>query len=274
MSITVTDMIGREITLDKPAEKIVAITASDCEILYALGAGATLVGRGEYCDYPAEVLDIPSVQSGYDTNIEQIIVLEPDVVMMSMMAQDSEHVESFESAGIKVIITDAQNIEGVYEAIALIGTVVGKTDEAIAVIDEMKTTFADIAAKVQADGEKTVYFEVSPLQYGLYAAGNGTFMDEMASMLGLTNIFSDMEGWPQVSEEQVIQRNPDYIITTTMSFEGAQDPIDEINARKGWESITAIVDGNVLNADSNAITRPGPRLSQAAQELYTFVYGD
>ena len=92
-AVTLTDMTGREITLDAPAERVVALTASDCEILYALGAGDLLVGRGEYCDYPAEVLDVPSVQSGYDTNIEQIIALEPQVLLMSTMAQTDEQVQ-------------------------------------------------------------------------------------------------------------------------------------------------------------------------------------
>ena len=74
-AVTVTDMTGREITLDAPATRVVALTASDCEILYALGAGDTLVGRGEYCDYPEDVQAVPSVQSGYETNVEQIIAL-------------------------------------------------------------------------------------------------------------------------------------------------------------------------------------------------------
>ena len=268
--ITVTDMTGREITLDGPAEKIVALTASDCEILYAIGAGDTLVGRGSYCDYPEEALEVTSVESGSETNIEQIIALEPDVVIMSTMAQTTEHVESLEAAGIEVVVTDANDIEGVYTSITLIGEVVGKTDESAAVIDSMKATFADIQSKVVADGEKTIYFEVAPLAYGPYAAGSGTFMDELATMLGLTNIFSDLADWPQVSEEQVIERNPDYIITTSM---GDLDAIEEINTRDGWEDITAIVNGDVYNADSNAITRPGPRLTDAIQELYDFIYG-
>ena len=268
--ITVTDMTDRETILDKPTEKIVALTPSDCEILYAIGAGATLVGRGGYCDYPAEVLDIPAVQSGSETNIEQIISLGPDVVIMSTMAQTTEHVESLEAAGIKVIVTDAHNIEGIYTGITLIGEVVGKTNEATTVIDSMKATFADIQSKVEASGEKTIYFEVAPLAYGPYAAGSGTFMDELAVMLGLTNIFNDLEGWPQVSEEQVIERSPDYIVTTTM---GSLDAVEEISSRQGWDSITAITNGNILNADSNTITRPGPRLADAAQELYDFVYG-
>ncbi len=268
--IAVTDMTGREITLENPAEKIVALTASDCEILFAIGAGDTLVGRGGYCDYPAEALEVSSVESGSETNIEQIIALGPEVVIMSTMAQTTEHVESLEAAGIAVVVTDANDIEGVYTSITLIGEVVGKTDEAAAVIDSMKTTFEEIQNKVEADGEKKIYFEVAPLAYGPYAAGSGTFMDELATMLGLSNIFSDLEGWPQISEEQVIERNPDYIVTTTM---GDLDPIEEISGRDGWGNITAIVNGDVLNADSNTITRPGPRLADAAQELYDFVYG-
>ena len=73
--ITVTDMMGREVTLDAPASKVVALSAGECEIVYALGAGELVVGRGEYCDYPAEVFDVASVKSGSETNIEEIVAL-------------------------------------------------------------------------------------------------------------------------------------------------------------------------------------------------------
>ncbi len=185
-------MTGRKITLDAPAERVVALTAADCEILYALGAGDLLVGRGEYCDYPAEVLDVPSVQSGYETNIEQIIALEPQVLLMSTMAQTEEQVQQLEAAGIHVVVSDAQDIEGTYTAINMIGTLTGK--QAAASIVEHAGNFDEIKANA-GDGTKTVYFEVSPLQYGLWTAGSGTFMDEIANMLGLTNCFADVTGW-------------------------------------------------------------------------------
>ena len=124
-AVTVADMTGREITLEKPADRIVALTASDCEIIYALGAGDKLVGRGEYCDYPAEVMDVPSVQSGYDTNIEQILALEPQVLVMSTMAQSEEQIQQLENAGVKVVVSDAQDIKGVYEAVNMIGKLLG-----------------------------------------------------------------------------------------------------------------------------------------------------
>lgn len=273
-AVTVTDMTGREITLDAPATRVVALTASDCEILYALGAGETLVGRGEYCDYPQEVQAVASVQSGYETNIEEIIALEPQVVLMATMAQTKEQVEALEAAGIRVIVSDAQDIAGVYTAIELIGAVTGKNEEAAALVAEMKDSFAAIAAEAKDDGEKTVYFEVSPLEYGLWTAGKGTFMDELAQMVGLKNAFEDVEGWAGISEEQVLERDPDYIVTISMYYGEGPTPVEEIMGREGWQELKAVKNAAVFNADSNEISRPGPRLVDAAQALYDFVYGE
>ena len=269
-SITLTDMTGREITLDGPATKIVALTASDVEIVYALGAGDLLVGRGEYCDYPAEVVEKPVVKSGAETNLEEILDLEPEVVIMATMAQTKEQVEALEQAGVKVIVSDAQDLEGVYTAIALIGQVTGKDEEAAALIQQMKDTFAGIAAKAENTG-KTIYFEVSPLEWGLWAGCKGTFMDEIAEICGLTNAFADLEGWQSISEEQVLDRDPDYIVTTSMYWGEGPTPEEEIKGRAGWDVLKAVQNNQVFNADSNAITRPGPRLMEAAEALFEFI---
>lgn len=272
-AVTVTDMAGREITLDAPATKVVALTASDCEILAALGAEDTLVGRGEYCDYPESVLEVPAVQSGADTNLEQIIALEPQVVVMAKMAQTEEQVAALEKAGIRVVVSDAQDVEGVYTAIRLIGALVGRNDEAEAMVADMQSTFADIAAKSENTG-KTVYFEVSPLQWGLWTAGKGTFMDELATMCGLTNAFADVEGWAEISEEQVLERDPDYIVTISMYYGEGPTPVEEIKSRAGWDALKAVQNDAIFNADSNEVSRPGPRLKDAAEALYTFVTGE
>ena len=270
-SFTVTDMSGREITFDKPVERAVALTASDCEIIFALGAGDILVGRGEYCDYPAEVFEIPSVQSGYDTNIEQIIDLEPEVLFMSTMAQTEEQVAQLENAGIKVVVSDAQDIEGTYTAISMIGEILGKTEEANEVIDGMQAVFEEIQAN-KLDGTKTIYFEVSPLQWGLWTAGTSSFMSEIAEMMGLRNCFDDIsDSWAAISEEQVLERNPDFILTITMYYGEGPTPEEEIMARPGWENVTAVKDQNILNLPNNELSRPAPRLAEGAQLLYDFV---
>ena len=271
--VTITDMAGREITLAEPATRVVALTAADCEILYALGAGDLLVGRGEYCDYPAAVLEVPSVQSGYETNLEQILALEPQVLLMAMMAQPEEHVAALEAAGVRVVVSDAQDIPGVYTAIEMIGTLLGRETEAAGMIDSMKAAFSELAEGAGGDGEKTVYFEVSPLEYGLWTAGADTFMNEIAELLGLRNAFADVSGWAEISEEQVLERNPDYIVTISMYFGEGPTPVEEILGRAGWQNVTAVKNGAILHLENNELSRPSCRLVDGARALYQFVYG-
>lgn len=273
-AITVTDMHDREITLDAPATRVVAMQPSDCEILCAIGCEDALVGIGQYCDYPASITGLPVVQSGAETNVEEILALEPQVVLMNDMAQSEEQVQQLEDNGVKVVVSSATDIDGVYYAIRMIGTLMGKADAAEAVVADMQDTFADIQSKAQDEG-KTVYFEVSPLEYGLWTAGAGTFMDELAAICGLTNAFGDVNDWASISEEQVIARDPDYIVTITMYYGEGPTPVEEILGREGWQDLKAVKDGQVFNAsDSNALSRPGPRLKDAAVELYDFIYGE
>lgn len=269
-AVRLTDMTGREITLDAPATRVVALSAADCELLYAVGAGEALVGRGEYCDYPAEVLAVPSVQSGYDTNIEQIIALEPEVLLMSTMAQTEEQVAQLEAAGIRVVVSDAQDIAGVYTALEMIGKLMGREAEAAAVAEDMRAGLAELAENAAGAG-RTVYFEVSPLQWGLWAAGNGTFMNEVAELLGLENIFADVDGWAEVSEEAIIERDPDCIVTITMYYGEGPTPEEEILARPGWENVSAVQSGAILNLPDNELSRPVPRLVEGARLLNDFL---
>ena len=270
--ITVTDMYGREITLAEPATRIVVMQPSDCEILCAIGCEDTIVGRGQYVDYPASILEVPVVQSGENTNIEEILALNPQVVLMNDMGQSEEQVKQLEDNGVKVVVSKAADIEGVYYAIRMIGTLMGKDDAAEAVIADMQATFDEIKANSRNEG-KSVYFEVSPLQWGLWTAGKGTFMDELAEMCGLTNAFADLNDWASISEEQVLARDPDYIVTITMYYGEGPTPVEEILGREGWGDLKAVKNGNILNAESNAISRPGPRLKDAAIELYNFING-
>ena len=269
-TVALTDMMGHEVTLDKPAERIVALSAADCEIVYALGAGDLLVGRGEWCDYPAEVFDVPSVESGGNTNIEQILQLEPDVLVMSSMAQTEEQVKQLEDAGVAVVVSDAKDIAGVYTSIELLGKLLGKDAEAAKIVSDMKEGFAAIEAN-KLDGTKSVYFEVSPLEWGLWTAGKNTFMDEIATMMGLENCFGDLDGWAEISEEQVLARNPDYIVTITMYFGEGPTPVEEILSRPGWENVTAVRNQAILNLQNNELSRPAPRLADGAKMLYDFV---
>lgn len=269
---TLTDMAGRELVLDAPLTRAIALNPADCEILYALGAQDVLVGRGEYCNYPEDVLSLPSVNSGAQTNIEQILALQPQVIIMSKMAQTVEQVEALEKAGVRVVISDAQSLEGVYEAIALLGELTGREEAAEALAQEMRSGFDAIRQQAQTI-EKTVYFEVSPLEWGLWTSGKDTFLDELAQIVGLINAFSDVTGWAEISQEQVLERDPDYIVTTAAYYGEGELPVDEIASREGWQDLRAVKNGAIYNADADMTSRPGPRLLDAAQALADFVHG-
>ncbi|MBO7661743.1 MAG: ABC transporter substrate-binding protein [Clostridia bacterium] len=266
--ITVTDMFGREITLSEPATRIVVLQPSDCEILCAIGCEDAIVGRGQYVDYPESILKVPVVQSGPETNVEEILALQPHVVLMNSMSQSEDMVKQLEDNGVKVVVSNTTDIASVYTAITLIGKLMGKDAEAEAVITDMKTTFDEIRAKAEGEPKK-VYFEISPPPY-LFTAGSSSYMNELAEICGVKNIFDDQEdAWLMISEEQVIERNPDYIVLiTNMGSAG----VDEILSRAGWGEITAIKERKVFNDEDSCMARPSPRLKEAAIVLYNFVH--
>ena len=90
-------------------------------------------------------------------------------------------------------------------------------------------------------------------------------------MMGLTNCFSDVEGWGEISQEQVIERNPDYIVTISMYYGEGPTPVEEILGREGWGELTAVKNNAVLNLADNELSRPAPRLLDGAKALYDFV---
>ncbi len=98
-------------------------------------------------------------------------------------------------------------------------------------------------------------------------------MNEIAELLGLKNCFADVEGWAEISEEQVLERNPDYIMTISMYSGEGPTPEEEIASRAGWENVTAVKNGAILNLQNNELSRPAPRLAEGAQMLADFIAG-
>ena len=273
-SITVTDMAGNDISLSAPAEKIVALNPADCEILYAIGAGDFLAGRGENCSYPEEILPVKPVGVGDHLSIEELIALDPSLVLVSEGQLTDEQTEQLRDAGITAAVSDAHDIDGIYEAISMIGELTGKAEVSEYVLTAMRSTFKILDAAVSArEGEpETVYFEVSSAD-GLETAGSGTLLDTAAHLAGLKNIFEDMEGYAQVSEEQVIERNPEHIVTVKLY----QDEIPagmQVLARPGWENVAAVQNESVLSLSSGELVTPSPRFPDDVSILFSFAYGD
>ncbi|MGI6123832.1 MAG: ABC transporter substrate-binding protein [Acetivibrionales bacterium] len=273
-SLVVIDSRGTEVTFDKTPEKIVSLMPSNTEILFALDCGDKLIAVSDYCNYPQETSDIPKLPSGEQLSIESIISLSPDVAIIGNMAAMADQVNQLEQAGVKVIITEANNLTDTYGIIEMLGTVMGKEKEAENIVKDMKNGFEKIKKEVENKDSQKVYVEVSPLEYGLWSCGENTFIQELINIVGAKNIFDDIEGWAAVSEEQVIARNPDVILTTSSPLTGIEDPVGEILSRENWSQIEAVKNSKVVMLDSDMISRPGPRLLDAANELVKAIYGE
>jgi iron complex transport system substrate-binding protein len=269
----VTDSLGKEINFDKVPSKIISLLPSDTEIIYALGDGDKLIAVDTYSNYPEEAKKKPQLDSGEKTNIEAVIGLEPDLVILGQMAQTDAQFKQLEDAGIKVVVTDAGDIAQTYQVIEMIGKTLNKEAKAAEIINGMKNDFNTIKEQVKNNPPKKVYIEISPLKYKLWSCGKGTFQDELLTLVGATNIFSDISSWTEVSEEQVISRDPQIIITTVGPMNGYEDPVSEIKSRANWSKIDAVKNGKIFVTDSDAIQRPGPRLASAAKELAKIIYG-
>ena len=268
-SYTVTDDLDKELTFEEVPATVVSLIPSNTEILYEIGAGDKIVGATDYDNYPAEAAEVERVSDSVVFNAERIIEMEPDVVIGYSTGGPTGY-EELEAAGIQVfVIESAQSFEDVYGDIEQISTVMGLEDKGEEVISSIQQQIQDVQEKVATVEEKRkLYFEISPSPE-IYTTGQKTFQQEILNHANVENLFDDLEGWPQISEEEVIKRNPE-IIATTVSY--TENPIDEIKAREGWNSIEAVQNGQVFFLDSDVTSRPGPRIGEAVELVAKTVY--
>ncbi|MGI6622826.1 MAG: ABC transporter substrate-binding protein [Clostridiaceae bacterium] len=271
-SLVLPDSRGVEITFDKIPESVVSLAPANTEILYALNAGDKIIAVSEYCNYPEEIANKTKLPTGEKLDIENLIALKPDLVITGYMSAMEDQFRQLETAGIKVFVTEANSLSETYETIEAIGKIIGKEKEADTLIKNMKDGFDNIIKEVEGKASPTIYVEVSPLEWGLWTCGKNTFIQELIDIVGARNIFEDVEGWAEVSEEQVISKNPDFIVTTSSPLTGIEDPIGEISSRANWSGLDAVKNSRIMMLESDMITRPGPRLLDAAKELTKILY--
>lgn len=257
---SIIDDFGREVILEKAPERIISLTPSNTEILYALGLGEKIVGVSTFDDYPAEVLEIEKVGDFNGNNLERIIELEPDLVVIYGEGNEEENLR-LEEAGINYAAFEPESIEAVIETIEKIGRLTGKVDEAKTVTEEMNEQMNEILSKIEGVESRRVFYEI--WHEPLMAAGPGSFMDELMTLAGGENIAKDADvEYPQFDLEQLIELNPEVYLT---SIDLPEKTVESISARPGYENIDAIINNEVHLLDPNVVSRPGPRIIQALE---------
>jgi len=241
--IVMTDGLGRTVTLAQPAQRVVSLAPSNTEILFAVGAGSQVVGRDNFSNYPPEALELPGLGDFMGFSIEQIVALNPDLVLLAEI-HPPELVKSLEDAGLTVYyLKNPLAMEEMYPMLITVG-------------EERPTVFYEIDG---TDPSKP------------WTTGSGTFIDTLLEMAKAENVGRAMDSqYGQMSIEALLAADPDFILLGDANFGVTPE---QVAARPGWGELTAVKEGRVLPFNDDLASRPGPRLVDGLEELARLLHG-
>lgn len=270
-AVVVSDQMGRKVIVEDVPQRIISLSPSNTEVVFALGLDDRVVGVTEYCNYPPEALEKDQVGGFSTPSIERIVELEPELILASTIHE--EEVIRLEELGLPVLVVESSTLIDLYTSISLVAEVTGIVDDGEALIDSMRERIyavESIVAGIDPEDKVRVYYEV--YSDPLMSAGKGAFINEIISLAGGVNIFGDInENYPTISAEVVAERQPEIILFP--DYHGTADfVLDGMTARPGWESIPAVRENRVYAISDDAFARPGPRVVEAVEEAAEIFY--
>lgn len=246
-----------------PAQRIVSVSASTTEALFAIGAGSLVVGRSRYCDYPPEVSKLPSIGGYVDPSLEAILGLHPDLVVGARGPIGQGLVRTLEDRGIATWFPETESIDQIVAMIEGLGARTAR--DAASVATGIRDRRAKItAALAAAKRPRTLLvFEKKPIS----VAGPGSFPDEMLRLAGGDNALQQGARYATISLEKALALDPDVIIDAEMG--AAETPLDAT-----WNALRAIRDNRVVRLRDERILRPGPRVMDGVAVIARALHPD
>jgi iron complex transport system substrate-binding protein len=251
--VTVSTANG-DVTIAERPQRIVSLSPSATEMLFAIGAGEQVVAVDDQSDYPAEV---PTTElSGYEPNVEAIASYEPDLVVMS----DDAIAGELEALDIPLVVEPAvTTVEESYEQIRQLGLATGNAAQADDTVTDIRASIDEIVADIPADAAPlSIYHELDDIYY---SAASSTFIGALYELAGLENIADaadDGSGYPQLSAEYIVDADPDIVFLADTECCGQS--ADTVAARPGWAEISAVSSGQIVSLGDDIASRWGPRL--------------
>lgn len=274
VSLPTTDRAGNKITVPEKINNIITMAPSIAEVLVDIGYGDKIIAADTQSKNIKGLSSDISFIDMMSPDAEQIVALKPDVIFASTMsmADGSDPFKPLKDLGICVIyIPSSDSIEGIYEDIMFISSVMKADEKGQALVDNMKTKIEDIK-KISStiSDKKSVYFEIAAAP-SIYSFGSDVFLNEMIEIIGAENILAKEKSWIAVSEETILAANPDVIITNVNYIE---KPVEEILSRSGWENMTAVKNKEVYYLDNMTSSLPNHNIIKALEEMAHLIYPD
>ena len=252
------DGVGRTVSISHSPERIVCLTPSSAEIVFAVGAGNKVVGVSEYTKPPEEAQKITKIGSYAALNIEKITELESDLLFADPYQKLA--VERLEKMDLAVIVLNYQSIEQILSNIALVGNVIGQEKEASSLVQSIETKIETIVAKTinlkEAEKPKVLY-----LYEPVWVAGSGTLANSYIQKAGGINVVGNIEGCKPITLESIIAKNPDVILCVVGYAPTLEWAMNEPRLRH----VNALKNNRVYPLDADTVDCPGPRVGIALE---------
>jgi len=270
--VDITDQLGRAVKLDKIPKRIISIAPSNTEILFALGLAESLEAVTNYCNYPPEAKQKPSIGGFSTPNIEELVALSPDLVLATSIHQKSV-IPNLEQRGITVFALAPKTLDEVLEAISLVGKITGKEKEASKLVAEMKNRIKAVTDKTgslsQEQRPRVLYITWhDPLK----TAGAGTLNDELIQKAGGTNVARDLTGYAGITLEAVVGANPEVMIAGVGMGTGADAPLQFALTEPRLRNTDARQHNRIYAIDVDIVGRAGPRITDALEQFARFLH--
>jgi iron complex transport system substrate-binding protein len=272
--IRLTDGLGTEVSLPGPAARIVALGASNTEILFAIGADGLLVGADQFSNFPEAAKPLATISAGYGTlDVESIKALAPDLVLAAEIIS-VEQVQAMRTLGLTVfyVANPASLPDGLYANIRTIGELTSRQAGAAELEAALRTRFEAVAGRIAFLADKPLVF----VELGAddparpYTAGPGTFIDMLITLAGGRNLAASLASeWPQISAEEIFRLDPDIILLGDTAFGTTPE---SVAGRPGWGNLSAVKNGKVFPIDSDLVLRPGPRLIDGLETMVSLFH--
>jgi iron complex transport system substrate-binding protein len=265
----VKDELGREIVIPDVPKRIVSLAPNITEILYALDLGHRIVGVTRFSDYPNEAKQKPKVGTYVNFNIEKIVALRPDLIIATYGGNPKTAIFRLEKLGFAIYVTKATTVEDVLNMIENIGMITDTKGRAATIVGRLKTRINGVTNRVRHAPRPVVFMQINAKP--LMTVGKGSFHDQVIELAGGRNLAAGSTiRYPQYSIEDVLQREPDYILISTMDREGLfeQQKADWMR----WQNIPAVRNNKICFIDSDLIDRASPRIVDGLEEMARLIH--
>ncbi len=257
--IIVTDQAQNEVKFDSHPETVVTLMPHLTETLYALDMEDKIVGVSDFCNYPEEVMDKSQVGDAFDLNVEKIASLEPDVLLMGEGEMMGDMIEQFEEMDIETLVFDPKTLDEIEEMYVTIGELFDDIEAAESLAAELQEDREKLEKSIdELDEHPTGVMLLEP--ESLFTVGADEFMTEVIELTGIDNIAAEESGYYEISQEILLEEDPDLIITTYHDLE-------DIEQMGALSELTAVQEGDVYQAHEDKFSRPGPRIIDGAREV-------